>query len=61
MDNDPHEEHDLSADPAHRQQLETWRACLVKRLATRPEGFSDGHRLIPGRPYPAVQKRPDRP
>jgi len=51
LDNDPTEEHDLATDAAHRELLESWRATLVERLAQRPEGFSDGHRLIPGRPY----------
>lgn len=36
---------------AHRQTLETWRVTLTKRLADRPEGFSDGNKLIPGRRY----------
>ncbi|MCU0982312.1 MAG: hypothetical protein MUF25_24410 [Pirellulaceae bacterium] len=30
-----------------------WRERMVKRLAGRPEGFSDGRRLIPGRLYRA--------
>ncbi|HUT90766.1 MAG TPA: sulfatase-like hydrolase/transferase [Thermoguttaceae bacterium] len=51
LDNDLREEHDLSKDAAHRQTLETWRGTLTERLARRPEGFSDGDRLIPGRPY----------
>ena len=51
LDNDPREEHDLSKDAAHRQTLEIWRATLTERLAHRPEGFSDGSQLIPGRPY----------
>jgi arylsulfatase A-like enzyme len=55
---DPREEHDLSRTPAHRDRLETWRARLVQRLAGRPEGFSDGAKLIAGRPYPALQVRP---
>ena len=37
--------------------LADWRARLVRRLAGRPEGFSDGQRLIPGRPYSALQTR----
>jgi hypothetical protein len=37
--------------------LEQWRARLVKQLASRPEGFSDGTNLITGRPYPALQAR----
>ena len=51
LDKDPREEHDLSKDAAHRQTLETWRATLTERLAHRPEGFSDGNQLVPGRPY----------
>jgi arylsulfatase len=52
LDKDPQEEHDLSADPSHHGLLRQWRRLLVQRLALRPEGFSDGERLIPGRPYP---------
>ena len=54
LENDPREEHDLSKDTAHRQALETWRTTLTERLAGRPEGFSDGKRLIPGRAYPPL-------
>jgi arylsulfatase len=51
---DPQEEHDLSVEPAHRDRLNQWRSALVQRLAQRPEGFSDGERLISGRPYPPL-------
>jgi arylsulfatase A-like enzyme len=54
LERDPHEQRDLAADPAHRANLERWRALLVQRLATRPEGFSDGQKLIAGRPYRAL-------
>lgn len=53
---DPREEHDLSKRPDHRATLEQWRARLIERLAGRPEGFSDGTRLIPGRPYPPLHE-----
>jgi len=53
---DPHEEHNLAAEPEHGELLEKWRAILIGRLAARPEGFSDGKRLIPGRAYPAVNE-----
>ena len=33
--------------------LQRW---SIRQLAGRPEGFTDGHKLIPGRPYPPVQK-----
>ncbi len=55
---DPREEHDLARGAAHRELVATWRARMVKQLANRPEGFSDGTRLIAGRPYPSIQKRP---
>ena len=55
LDEDPREEHDLVADTAQRGLLERWRDRLIQRLADRPEGFSDGKRLIPGRPYPPLQ------
>lgn len=54
LEEDPHEEHDLAAN-AEDPVLEQWRRRLVERLAGRPEGFSDGQRLIPGRPYPPIQ------
>ena len=56
LDHDPQETHDLSKADAHRKLLEQWHARMVKQLSGRPEGFSDGMRLIPGRPYPALQK-----
>lgn len=45
------EEHDLAADPKHREILAAWRERMVQRLAGRPEGFSDGNQLTAGRPY----------
>jgi arylsulfatase A-like enzyme len=58
LDHDPREEHDLSKVADQLEKLERWRARLVQRLATRPEGFSDGTKLISGRPYPALQNQP---
>ena len=54
---DPKEEHDLGRDPAIARPWRAGAVRLVKRLANRPEGFSDGQRLIPGRPYPPLQKK----
>jgi arylsulfatase len=54
---DPREEHDLARVAAKRALVEQWRARLVKQLADRPEGVSDGTNLIPGRPYPPIQDR----
>lgn len=55
LDKDPREEHNLVRDPSSRKLLEQWRGTLIERLASRPEGFSDGQRLIAGRPYPPIQ------
>lgn len=55
LDADGREEQDLSKSGDHRGILDQWRARLVQRLAGRPEGFSDGTRLIAGRPYPPLQ------
>ena len=57
LEKDPCEELDLSTDESRRELLETWRKRLIQRLASRPEGFSDATRLIPGRPYPPVFER----
>lgn len=56
LSDDPDECHDLAGDPAARDNLAAWRQRLIRFLQPRPEGFSDGRRLIPGRPYPAVVK-----
>ncbi len=54
LDQDSREEHDLAADPTRADLLAKWRQLLIQRLAPRPEGFSDGKRLISGRPYPPL-------
>ncbi len=51
LEKDPQEEHDLSREASRRALLAQWRSRLIQRLAPRPEGFSDGKQLIPGRPY----------
>jgi len=57
LDKDPREEADLSKDGLRQEQLKTWRGRMIKQLSDRPEGFSDGNRLIAGRPYPPLQRR----
>jgi arylsulfatase A-like enzyme len=56
LDKDPREESDLTRDVSRLKDLEKWRIEMVKLLHNRPEGFSDGKRLISGRPYPPLQK-----
>jgi arylsulfatase A-like enzyme len=53
LDRDPQECHDL-ASHALTGRLERWRGILVKELAGREEGFTDGTRLITGRPVSPV-------
>jgi len=43
---DPQELHDLAADPANEPRVKPWRERLTKQLAGRPDGFSDGDKLI---------------
>ena len=47
---DPLEEHDRSRDPGCQVRIEHLRNILIRELAGREDGHSDGHRLIPGRP-----------
>ena len=55
---DPKELRDLTRDGRAAARVETWRKRMVEELRHRPEGFSDGARLIPGRPYPPVRETP---
>ena len=43
---DPQELHDLIDDPTRDDRIAWWRAQLVEALAERPEGWSDGERLV---------------
>ena len=45
LETDPKEMVDLSSDPEFEEETTRWRAMLVRELAGRPEGFSDGQRL----------------
>ena len=49
---DPHELTDRIGDPEVRERITYLRSCLIQSLTERPEGFTDGEKLIPGRPYP---------
>ncbi|NQU43424.1 arylsulfatase [bacterium] len=54
LTDDPTECHDLSVDPREARRISLWRERLIHELQSRPEGFTDGVNLIPGRPYEAV-------
>ena len=51
---DPNECNNLALRPDHLNRLCLWRGRLIERLADRPEGFTDGERLIVGRDYPGI-------
>jgi arylsulfatase A-like enzyme len=48
---DPEECHDLLGTPEGEVQVAPWRQKLIAILRRRPEGFTDGERLIAGRPH----------
>ena len=48
----PHELTDLIDGPARQDRISELRLLLIKSLKDRPEGFTDGVRLIKNRPYP---------
>jgi arylsulfatase A-like enzyme len=51
---DPRELHDLVQAGESKDTLQELHGRLIKHLAGRPEGFSDGQQLIPGRDYNSV-------
>ena len=51
LSTDPHETHDLAREADGEAKLEPWRRRLIGFLEGRPEGFTDGERLIAGRPH----------
>ena len=54
---DPGECRNLIEEPRAQERIAQWRQRLIEDLKERPEGFSDGTRLIPGRPYAPVLPR----
>ena len=57
---DPNELHDLAHRPEEADRISHWRNNLIGQLLDCPEGFTDGQRLIAGRPYPLL-RQPDAP
>jgi len=53
LERDPRELHDLAQD-GNAHAVQPWRNRLIQHLGGRAEGFTDGQRLIAGRPYDAV-------
>lgn len=51
---DSGERHNLIDDPRAAKRVARWRNRLITELKGRPEGFTDGKRLIPGRPFSAL-------
>lgn len=59
LETDPMECDDLSGGESHRDTLGKWRDRLIRHLAGREEGISDGKKLIP-KVIPAVRGQPPR-
>lgn len=51
LDEDPNELRDWALRPGADSKLAGWREALVDALRDRPEGFTDGRRLVTGRPH----------
>ena len=51
---DPNETQDRSADAACSERVAIWRNRLIGELSGRPEGFTDGTKMIPGRTFEPV-------
>ena len=47
---DPHESHDAISDPQYSGRIACLRRLLIRELDGREEGYSDGEKLIVGRP-----------
>jgi hypothetical protein len=60
LSDDPQECFDLIARPTEADRIAVWRKRMIETLRTRPEGFSDGNRLISGRDYPGDGRQIER-
>ena len=54
LQEDPHETHDLARSSEAETLLPPWRHRLIEFLCDRPEGFTDGTKLIAGQPHNAL-------
>ncbi|MBI3972407.1 MAG: arylsulfatase [Chloroflexi bacterium] len=61
LDRDPQELHNLLFEPDAAAHVAPWHRRLIRELRGRPEGFTDGDRLIAGRPHDYLVPGPFRP
>lgn len=52
LEKDPYELHDRIDDTSGKERIAYLRNCLIRELADRPEGFSDGEKLVTVQSYP---------
>lgn len=57
LENDPKECYNLIQSADWKTRIDGWRSELVQVLKDRPEGFSDGEKLITGQAYPGLMQR----
>ena len=58
LETDRKEQHNEIDNPDYQYRISQLRNHLIQTLKNRPEGFSDGNRLIPGKSYPPYLKQP---
>jgi arylsulfatase A-like enzyme len=54
---DRNETRNLINDPTRAARIDLWRKRMINQLKSRPESFSDGKRLIAGRPHENLIRR----
>ncbi|MBR5598157.1 MAG: arylsulfatase [Lachnospiraceae bacterium] len=59
LEKDPKELHDGIHDSDYQSRINYLRSLLIQELKNRPEGFSDGEVLIPGKEYPPYLQKED--
>jgi arylsulfatase len=53
LEEDPGEMHECARHPNYSGELDRWRSIMVRELENRPEGFTDGQKLLTlGKPTP---------
>ena len=54
LDSDPDELYDLAREPSSAERKAYWRRVLIEELIGREEGFTNGQKLITGRPVSPI-------